>query len=146
MPASQILAAEIKELALLFIEAFFSETLLELLEKLGIPSDETGIDQGGFRELIFGGLSDALGDRAAGVTDFESYVPEEIENFLEQLLERFREFGGSSGEKKKQIDIGTRIEGPATISAGGDECDGKNITTPGVDGRLVNGTDDRVDQ
>ena len=64
------------------------------------------------------GLADALGDRAGGVADLESHVPQAIEDGLGDRLAPRRLL---VRQEKEQIDVGARRQHAAAVAAGGDD-------------------------
>ena len=54
-------------------------------------------------------LCDGFAHRARRVTHFQSDVPEQIENPLNRLLERLREFFAEIGVEKHHIQVAPRI-------------------------------------
>ena len=64
------------------------------------------------------GLADALVDRARGVADLESHVPQAIED---RLGDRLAPGGLLVGQQEQQIDVGARRQQAAAVAAGRDD-------------------------
>ena len=63
-------------------------------------------------------LADALVDRAGGVADLQSHVPQAIED---RFGDRFAPRGLLVGQQEQQIDVGAGRQHAAPVAAGGDD-------------------------
>ena len=116
MAATKIIASEIKEGFLIFPDTLFVKTFGKGVEECLVANDQTCVHEGGFTDLVFAGLADALGNRAAGMADLESSIPEDVENFLDDGRDAFGYFMRCSGKQKEQVEIGSWVELTAAIT------------------------------
>ena len=94
---------------------------MKIFKQLIIAADESRVHERGFVFLIEPCLLDAFGNRAAGMTDFETHVPEQIENVLHKILQRFGQLVGGAGQEKKNVDVRAWVEQAAAVTTCGDE-------------------------
>ena len=89
----------------------------ELVVELAVAEQIAGLQHRGADRHVGLGLADAFVNRAGGVPDFETHVPQAIENCLG---DRFAPCSLLVRQQEQQIDVGARCQQPAAVAAGGD--------------------------
>ena len=143
--AAQVLAAEFEKGRLALGEAVLVESLLELGKELLVAGQQAGLDQRGLVFLIGLRLFQAFSDRAAGVADLEADIPQQVEDFLNQQREVFRQLVGGAGQEEEQVDIGAGIERPTAVAADGDQCEHGGLLALG-EGEFEQRAQDDIEQ
>jgi len=80
------------------------------------PSRRTRLQDGGADRHVRLGLADTFIDRAGGVADLETEIPQAIQD---RLGNRLAPRGLLVGQQEQQIDVGARREQAAAVAAGG---------------------------
>ena len=94
------------------------ESRLQRLEQSLVAGDETRFDQRRADRHVAARLLQALLDRAGRVADLELEVPQHVKQRLDDLLDRRRRL---VRQKEQKIDVGSRREQAAPVSADGDD-------------------------
>ena len=81
---AQVLAPELEKGLLTFADALLVETFGEGVVEGFVADNQACVHEGGFADLVFAGFTDALGNRAAGMANLESGVPEDVEDLLDR--------------------------------------------------------------
>ena len=89
----------------------------QFVEQLAVAKQIAGLQDAGADRHVGLGLPDAFVDRAGGVADLESDVPEAIEN---RLGDRLAPSGLLVGKDEQEIDVGARRQQAAPVAAGRD--------------------------
>lgn len=92
MAATKVIAPKIKEGFLIFSDALLVESFGKGVEECLVANDQACVHEGGFTDLVFAGFTDAFGNRAAGMADLETRIPEDVENFLDDRGDAFGYF------------------------------------------------------
>ena len=90
----------------------------ELVVKLAVPQQIARLEERRADGHVGLGRANALADRAGGMADFESHVPETIKN---RFGDRFAPRGLLVGKQEQEIDVGTGGEHAAAVAACGDD-------------------------
>ena len=143
---AQVLAAQVEECLLVFIDAFFIEARGEGLVEFFITNDEACIHQGGFTLLVCACFVDAFCDRPAGVSDFEACVPEDVEDFLDGGGDGLGEFIRRLRQEKEEIEIRGGIQVAPAISSLGHKGDDGSFPFVSTDGGFEHHGEDGVQQ
>ena len=101
VPLANIVAPQIKKSFLPFSDALLVKAFGKGVEECLVASDQACVHEGGFADLVFAGLADALSNRAAGMADLEACIPEDVENFLDDRGDAFGYFMGCAGQQKE---------------------------------------------
>lgn len=123
VPLANIVAPQIKKSFLPFSDALLVKTFGKGVEECLVASDQACVHEGGFTDLVFAGLANALSNRAAGMADLESCIPEDVENFLDDGGDAFGYFMRCPGKQKEQVEIGSWVELAAAVATLGHEGD-----------------------
>ena len=87
----------------------------QLVEQLLVAEQEARFQEGGADRHVRLGLADAFVDRARGVADLQSEIPQAIED---RLGDRLAPRGLLVGQQEQQIDVGAGRQQAAAVAAG----------------------------
>ena len=116
-------AALFEEGFLVFLDAFLSETGLELIKERLIPGEKACVEKGGSRDGLGLRLLNAFCDVSGGREELKTEIPDEHLDGLDQLGIGLAQFLSGDGTKKEEINIRSGIHNATTISAIGNEGD-----------------------
>ena len=106
------------------LDAFGDDGLLEFFEELFVSRYEARFDQGGFGLHVLVRDLNAFADRAHGMADFETKVPQRVQNAVHDLREmrqRLAEGDDLAGVQEHDIDVTVRIQFGAAVTAKGNQ-------------------------
>ncbi len=111
------------ELAFGAFEQFLAQGLVQLIRQSGITRQKTVFQQGRANGEIFAPQPQAIGDGAAGMTHFQTQVPQDIKHAFNHTFCPRGDFGR---RQKQQIDI--RFRGHFTTAISAHRADGDALS------------------
>ena len=123
--AGSNVAAPLAEIAF-FVppDAVFEEFTLELVEKLLVPHDKSGVEKGCLGLVILVRELAGLLDRANRVAHVEPKVEEKKGELIDELLETVVQLVTRTRDEELEVDVATWVEVSSPIASTGDQGDG----------------------
>ena len=118
MAAPEVVAPEGEERRLPLEHRLLAEALAEVGKQAAVARHPPGVHQGGLVLLVGPRLLDALGDRAHGVADLETEVPQQVEDLVDDRLDVLRKLVGGPWHQEQKVDVRAGVERAPAVAAG----------------------------
>ncbi len=117
MPRGLVLHAQLHIFPFAAPHAVFSKLFAKAARQMRIAGQVTRFQHGGFGEHVRVRQADRFGNRTRGMADFESNIPEQIEDLFDHLRGIRRDAGAVLIVEEHHIHVAKGIEFPAAVTA-----------------------------
>ena len=123
VPGRQVLLARFQVGCLFALDASFPEPLSECGKEILVSHKEPGVHHCRLGQAVIVCLLNALFDRAYGMPDFETDIPEHVEDAFNDIPGLLGKRMGRTVMEKKQVDVAAGVQSLATVATDGNQCE-----------------------